>query len=220
MTSSDDDAVTPELLLKAYACGIFPMAESQTGDSVHWIDPTHRGVILFDRFHVPRRLARTMRQNPFEIRFDTNFEQVLTLCAQTTQSRQETWINGQIHDLYLSLFEMGYGHSVEAWHEGELVGGLYGISLGGAFFGESMFSRRTDASKIALVYLCHRLLRGGYSLLDTQFLTSHLTRFGAFEISRARYHSLLRKALKLDGDFHCGGVEDVDSVLQSFSQTS
>ena len=177
------------------------MAESADDPELFWVDPHHRGILPLDGFHVPRRLRRVVRQNPFTIRCDTAFEAVMLGCAEASDKRPNTWINDEILELYTGLFERRAAHSVECWHEGELVGGLYGVSLGAAFFGESMFSRVTDASKVALVHLVARLRLGRYRLLDTQFLTPHLAQFGAVEISRARYHRLLAEALHYRGVF-------------------
>ena len=188
--------LSPEILLRAYAAGIFPMAESADDPELFWVDPKRRGIIPVDSFHVPRRLRRVVRQNPFTIRCDTAFEAVMLGCAEASDKRPNTWINDEILRLYAGLFARGAAHSVECWHEGELAGGLYGVSLGAAFFGESMFSRVTDASKVALVHLVARLRQGGYRLLDTQFLTPHLAQFGGIEISRARYRRLLAEALR------------------------
>jgi leucyl/phenylalanyl-tRNA--protein transferase len=203
MASRDDIAIeiTPQVLLKAYACGIFPMAESADDPALYWIEPPHRGILPLDRVHVPRRLARTVRQGGFEVRVDTDFEGVIAGCAASRPGRRTTWINPKIHGLYRELFETGYCHTVEAWADGRLVGGLYGVALNGAFFGESMFSFRRDASKVALVYLCARLARGGFSLLDTQFVTDHLKQFGAVEIGRQDFHQQLEKALAHKADF-------------------
>ena len=188
--------LSPEILLRAYAAGIFPMAESADDPELFWVDPKRRGIIPLDSFHLPRRLRRVVRQNPFTIRCDTAFEAVMLGCAEAGDKRPNTWINDEILELYTGLFERRAAHSVECWHEGELVGGLYGVSLGAAFFGESMFSRVTDASKVALVHLVARLRLGRYRLLDTQFLTPHLAQFGGIEISRARYRRLLAEALR------------------------
>jgi len=193
--------LTPEILLRAYAAGIFPMAESAEDPELFWVDPKRRGIIPLDAFHVPRRLGRVVRQNVFTIRCDTAFEDVMRGCAESSDKRPNTWINDEILELYGGLFARGAAHSVECWHEGELVGGLYGVSLGSAFFGESMFSRVTDASKVALVHLVARLRYGRYRLLDTQFLTPHLAQFGGIEITRARYHRLLAEALRYRGVF-------------------
>jgi leucyl/phenylalanyl-tRNA---protein transferase len=193
--------LTPDILLEAYAAGIFPMAESADDPELFWVDPTRRGILPLDRFHVPRRLGRVVRRGVFEIRVDSAFEAVIRGCAAASETRPSTWINDEIVRLYGALARRGAAHSVECWQEGELVGGLYGVSLGAAFFGESMFSRVTDASKVALVHLAARLRRGGYRLLDTQFLTPHLAQFGAVEISRARYHRLLAEALRYPAFF-------------------
>ncbi len=193
-------------LLTCYARGVFPMADARDDDRVFLIDPERRGVIPLDRFHVSRRLARTVRADPFDIRVDTAFRSVVQACAEAKPGRTETWINHPIEDLYVRLHELGHAHSVECWLDGDLVGGLYGVSLEGAFFGESMFSRRTDASKVALVHLVARLIRGGYRLLDAQFMTEHLSQFGATEIPRADYHRRLADALRVRADFQCGGL--------------
>ena len=212
--------ITPSILLKAYACGIFPMAEKADDPGIFWIDPTERGILPLDGFHLPRSLRKTIRRAPFDIRVDTAFAAVVDGCAEAAPGRMETWINGQIRSLTLALAQEGLAHSVEAWDGDELVGGLYGVSLGGAFFGESMFSRRTDASKVALAYLWERLCRGGYQLLDTQFLTGHLERFGAIEIDRDTYQALLAEAITVDATFYPAGAGTSDSLLQLFSQTS
>ena len=193
--------LTPEILIQAYAAGIFPMAETADDPELFWVDPTRRGILPLDAFHVPRRLARLVRQDRFEVRCDTAFEAAMRGCAESNEKRPNTWINDEILRLYRGLFARGAAHSIECWLEGELVGGLYGVSLGAAFFGESMFSRVTDASKVALVHLAARLRLGGYRLLDTQFLTAHLAQFGGIEISRARYHRLLTDALRYRGVF-------------------
>jgi leucyl/phenylalanyl-tRNA--protein transferase len=177
------------------------MADAREDERVFLIDPEKRGVLPLNGFHISRRLARKVRSDPFEVRIDTAFPEVVALCAEAMPGRTETWINGAIEYLYGRLFEIGHAHSVECWRDGALVGGLYGVSLAGAFFGESMFSRETDASKVALVHLVARLLAGGYALLDAQFMTEHLRQFGAQEIPRAEYHRRLERALALDGDF-------------------
>ena len=203
MASRDDIIIeiTPQVLLKAYTCGIFPMAESADDPALYWIEPQQRGILLLDRVHVPRRLARTIRQGVFEIRIDSDFEGVIDGCAASRAGRRTTWINRKIRALYRDLFDAGYCHTVETWADGQLVGGLYGVALHGAFFGESMFSTERDASKVALVYLCARLIHGGFSLLDTQFVTEHLKQFGTVEIERAEFHTLLEKALAHQADF-------------------
>ena len=193
--------LTPEILLGAYAAGVFPMAESADDPELFWVDPHHRGILPLDAFHVPRRLRRVLRQGRFAVNCDTAFEAVIHGCAEASETRPNTWINEEIVRLYSELCERGAAHSVECWRDGILVGGLYGVSIGAAFFGESMFSRETDASKVALVHLVARLRAGGYRLLDTQFLTPHLARFGGIEISRARYHRLLASALAYRASF-------------------
>jgi leucyl/phenylalanyl-tRNA---protein transferase len=193
--------LTPSMLLRAYAAGVFPMAESGADPELFWVDPTRRGVIPLDAFHIPRRLKRIVRRGLFEVRCDQAFAAVMRGCAAASETRPSTWINAEIVRLYTALASQGRAHSVECWHQGELVGGLYGVSLGAAFFGESMFSRVTDASKVALVHLVARLRLGGYRLLDAQFVTPHLAQFGAVEISRARYHRVLAEALRYSADF-------------------
>ena len=193
--------ITPQVLLKAYALGIFPMAESADDPGLYWIEPEQRGILPLDRFHVPRRLARTVASGRFEIRIDHDFAAVIGGCADATTGRPKTWINQRIRRLYGELFTIGACHTVEVWHDGALVGGLYGVSLGAAFFGESMFSRQRDASKVALVHLVERLKAGGYTLLDTQFTTPHLKQFGAIDVDRAHYQRLLDEAIDRDADF-------------------
>lgn len=212
--------LSPELLLRAYAAGLFPMAESAEDPDLFWIDPDPRGVLPLDRFHLPRRLRRTLRTGQYEVRVDSAFEAVMRGCAEPTEMRPKTWINDEILRLYGALYDQGYAHSVEAWREGELVGGLYGVALRGVFFGESMFSRATDASKVALVHLVARLVKGGFRLLDTQFVTDHLRRFGAVEIPRADYHRQLERALGVEAYFAEGLADDPVSVLQSSTVTS
>jgi len=188
--------IPPDLLLRAYATGVFPMAESADDPEVFWVRPETRGVIPLDAFHIPKSLAKTMRRNPFRIAFDTSFEGVIEGCAEERAGADDTWINEPIREAYSLLFESGNCHTVEAWTDEGLMGGLYGVTLGRAFFGESMFSRQTDASKICLVHLVERLRERGFVLLDTQFTTSHLKRFGAIDIPRARYEQLLQEALR------------------------
>ena len=197
MTAIDDVTIeiTPQVLLKAYACGIFPMAESAEDNALYWIEPERRGILPLNGMHVPKRLARTIRSGSFEVKIDRNFEAVIDGCAAPRSGRRSTWINGRIRGLYRELFALGHCHTVEVWQDGALVGGLYGVHLGRAFFGESMFSRARDASKIALVYLVARLVYGGFTLLDTQFVTGHLARFGAVEVSRDEFQRLLEGAL-------------------------
>lgn len=194
-------ALTPEILLRAYASGVFPMAESRDDKELFWVDPEVRGVLPLDKFHIPQRLARSVRGEQFEIRVDTAFRTVMENCAGPRSDQEGTWINEQIIELYSALNDAGSAHSIECWQEGNLVGGLYGVSLGAAFFGESMFSQAPNASKIALVHLVARLKFGGYVLLDTQFVTDHLARFGVVGISRADYHRQLEHAVQLDAEF-------------------
>ena len=191
--------LTPEILLAAYAAGVFPMAESADDPELFWVDPPHRGILPLDGFHIPRRLRRVISQGRFTVSCDTAFEAVIRACAEATEKRPNTWINDEIVRLYAALFARGAARSVECWREGALVGGLYGVSIGAAFFGESMFSRETDASKVAMAQLVARLRAGGYRLLDTQFLTPHLARFGGIEITRQHYHRLLAAALAYRG---------------------
>ena len=189
------DRLTPEVLLQAYAMGIFPMAEARDDTELHWIDPKRRGILPLDSFHVPRSLRRALRRGDYQIRVDTQFTEVMRQCAQSATGREDTWINDAIITLFTRLHEWGYAHSVECWRDETLVGGLYGLALGQAFFGESMFSRATDTSKIALVALVARLKRGCFTLLDTQFVTEHLSQFGAVEISRREYLNRLQAAI-------------------------
>jgi len=193
--------ITPEVLLKAYSCGIFPMAESAEDPALYWIEPEKRGIIPLDRFHVPDRLARTVRSTRYAVTIDRDFDAVIDGCAQSSPGRARTWINARIRNLYRKLYERGDCHSVEVYDGDQLVGGLYGVSLGRAFFGESMFHRARDTSKIALVHLAARLKAGHYRLLDTQFVTEHLRTFGAIEVLRPTYHKLLDAALVGEGDF-------------------
>lgn len=191
----------PELLLKAYMIGVFPMAEDSDSDELMWLKPETRGIIPLDTFHVPRSLRKALRKTPFEFRYSTDFDGVIAGCAEAAPGRETTWINAPIRRAYGELFRRGHCHTVEAWHEGRMVGGLYGISLGAAFFGESMFSRETDASKMCLVMLVERLRQRGYRLLDAQFITSHLARFGAIEVLRVRYEQMLADALACQARF-------------------
>ena len=199
--------LTPEVLLKAYACGIFPMAESSDDPALYWIEPEKRGIIPLDTFHVPSRLARTIRSDRFSIAINRDFEGVLDGCAEPQPGRARTWINLRIRTLYQKLYEIGHCHSVEAYDNGVLAGGLYGVCLGRAFFGESMFHRTRDASKIALVHLVARLKLGGFELLDTQFLTDHLKMFGATEVPQERYGRLLARAIRREADMSAFGRE-------------
>ena len=217
--------LTPQIVLDAYSKGLFPMAENRWDKQLFWIDPEVRGILPLDNFHIPRSLKKKIRNNPFEVRFDHNFAAVIRACAQQKPKRRETWINDEIIELYTKLFCMRHAHSVECWREEKLVGGLYGISIGGAFFGESMFSSERDSSKIALVHLVARLNLAGFTLLDTQFITEHLKQFGAIEISRVEYHNLLNDALHLNVGFHLEVSLDAEEgvlrrILQSKTQTS
>lgn len=218
--------IDSDVLLRAYAFGVFPMAEARDDPQLYWIDPERRGILPLNAFHLPKRLKRTVKAATFEVRIDTNFRQVMLGCAETGTDREGTWINDRILDLYGELFARGHAHSVECWQKGRLVGGLYGVSLGAVFFGESMFSRETDASKVALVHLVARLIAGGYRLLDTQFVTEHLKQFGAIEISRDSYRTRLHEATLEKADFkhmpsaYGVGVAGAEEVLQVLSQTS
>ena len=197
------------------------MAERRDDQTLFWIDPEKRGILPIDRFHLPRRLARKLRRRPFEVRCDSAFEDVIRECAAPADDRPETWINEEIIALYTDLNQMGRAHSVECWRDGRLVGGLYGVTLGAAFFGESMFSRETDASKIALAHLVARLRKGGFSLLDIQFVTGHLSRFGAVEILRSGYRHLLAEALDRTATFYPElDPSEVERLLQPITQTS
>lgn len=213
--------ITPHVLLKAYACGIFPMAESADDPGMFWVEPELRGILPLENFHIPRSLKKTLRKDKFEIRFDTAFDQVVALCAEFSEDRKQTWINDRIKKLYHELHKMGHAHSFETWHAGELVGGLYGVRLGKAFFGESMFSRMSDASKFALVHLVYEMKKSGFELLDTQFATEHLERFGVTEVPRETYQALLKDALSGEAHFMLqeGGATS-ESILQLLSQMS
>ncbi|MGV2130207.1 leucyl/phenylalanyl-tRNA--protein transferase [Agrobacterium vitis] len=193
--SSKDRSITPDILLRAYSIGLFPMAESSDDPELFWVEPDLRGIIPLDSFHYSKSLAKIIRQKPFDIRFDTAFAAVLDKCAEPAPDRPSTWINQTIRDLYTALFQMGHAHSVEAFEGDELVGGLYGVSLGAAFFGESMFSRRSNASKICLVHLVERLRAQGFVLLDTQFTTEHLKTFGAIDVAKDEYSKMLEEAV-------------------------
>ncbi len=213
--------ITPDLLLHAYAQGFFPMAESAASKDVFWVDPEQRGIMPLDHFHMPRRLARSVRQDIYTVTLNRAFRSVMEGCAAVAHDRDSTWINQQILGLYTTLHNRGHAHSIEAWQGGQLVGGLYGVSLGGAFFGESMFHRARDASKIALVHLIARLKAGGFQLLDTQFITDHLQQFGTIEIPRKAYHKLLEPAVHGTGDI--GALPDEipgAMAVQLITQTS
>ena len=216
-----DALFTADDLIACYRGGVFPMADSREVETIYLVDPDGRGILPLDGFHIPRRLARTVRSDVFEVRIDTAFAAVVAACAAPTPGRPETWINGAIEELYGALFARGVAHSVECWSGEGLVGGLYGVALGGAFFGESMFSLARDASKVALVHLVARLRAGGYQLLDAQFMTEHLEQFGAMEISRANYRRHLGAALAVAADFYVLPPGTTGAgVLQAISHTS
>lgn len=212
-----DLILTPELVLHAYASGIFPMSEGRDDPEVFWVDPMHRGILPLERFHMSRSLARRIRRGTLRARVDTAFEDVIDACAD----RPETWINTTIRGLYLDLFAAGHAHSLEIFEGEALVGGVYGVALGRAFFGESMFSRRTDASKVALAWLVDRLRRAGFALFDVQFLTPHLESLGAVEVPRLRYRGLLADAVEGEADFAGAGPPPApQELLQRITQTS
>jgi leucyl/phenylalanyl-tRNA--protein transferase len=211
------DGLTPELLLKAYAAGVFPMAEARDDTGVFWVDPRARGIIPITGFHVSRSLRRRILSGRYTVTVDSAFADVVRMCA----ARSETWISHRIEALYLKLHDMGRAHSIETWQGKRLVGGVYGVALGGAFFGESMFSREVDASKVALCYLVDRLRYGGFTLFDTQFITDHLATLGAIEISRDEYHERLQDALKIRADFDAPGkLPSPQAVMQRMTHTS
>ncbi len=209
--------VTPDLLLRAYRAGLFPMAETRRGNRLYWLDPETRGVLPLDRFHMPRRLLRTALRGPYQVSVDTDFPAVIASCAAAAPGREDTWINRDIERLFGDLHLAGLAHSVECRQEGVLVGGLYGVSLGAAFFGESMFSTARDASKVALVHLVARLRLGGYRLLDTQFVTSHLTQFGTEEVPREHYKTLLAAAVDEPARWQVDG-EALQAEIRSMAQ--
>lgn len=227
--SDDDDIlmeITPQVLLRAYACGIFPMAETADDPSLFWVEPDMRGILPLEDFHIPRSLKKTMRNTYLKVFMDRDFKAVINACSQTDSTRKETWINPKIKELYSALHELGHANSVEVYDDNELVGGLYGVRLGKAFFGESMFSRKTDASKIALVHLVAQMKKSGFILLDTQFTTQHLERFGVLEVPKDEYQLMLEEALIGESKFDIRGYQlsdggaMSDSCLQSFSQIS
>lgn len=206
--------LTADQILRAYALGVFPMARQHDDPKLYWVDPEKRGILPLKDFHLPRSLKKVLKRGAFEMKVDTAFDQVLELCAESTARRPETWINSEIVRLFTDLHHAGLAHSVESWQDGKLVGGLYGLSLGSAFFGESMFSRATDASKAALAYLAALMKKGGYTLLDTQFVTEHLAQFGAVEIPRRDYLRLLAQALDRPASFQGGlGPDEVVELL-------
>ncbi len=204
------DRITPHLLLSAYAAGVFPMAESATAAGMQWVDPHHRGIFDLDKFHISRSLSRRIMRWNYTIRTNFDFAATVTACAD----RDETWINDEIFTLYQALHAAGFAHSLEVWEGDEMVGGVYGVTLGAAFFGESMFSRRTDASKVALAWLVHRLRAGGFTLFDTQFITPHLASLGAVKISRSEYHTRLNAALKGTASFDPKGYAPTPHLVR------
>lgn len=213
----DAHLVTPDLLLRAYEAGIFPMAENADDPGLYWIEPKERGIIPLNGFHLSKSLAKTIRSGRFDVRINRDFDSVIAGCAAEGPDRRQTWINARIRSLYGALFDKGHVHTVEVYVDDQLAGGLYGVSLGGAFFGESMFHTVRDASKVALVYLVARLKRGGYVLLDTQFVTPHLAQFGAIAVRRARYRQMLARAMDARGDFFAlpadASAEDILQII-------
>lgn len=219
MKDSDSEALelTPELVLRAYGAGVFPMAEDASSDEIYWVDPRKRGILPLNGFHLSRSLRKRLLRQDYRVRIDTAFSEVLESCAD----REETWINPQIRELFHQLHRMGYAHSVEVWKDGDLIGGLYGLRLGAAFFGESMFSKERDGSKIALAWLVARLRAGRFTLLDTQFTTPHLESLGARLVPRGHYHELLERALMRRGDIYSLTVDtSASDVVQLITQRS
>lgn len=212
--------ITPQILLRAYAAGIFPMAESAEDNALYWVEPEERGIIPLNGLHISHSLRKTVRRKPFTVRIDTDFVGVIGACAAKTSDRKTTWINARIRSLYTQLHRNGFCHSVECWQDDQLVGGLYGVRIGAVFFGESMFSRVADASKVALVHLVARLNAGGFKLLDAQFMNPHLERMGAVAVPKADYQTMLEHLLDLDADFHAfDGDSNPDRVLALASGT-
>jgi leucyl/phenylalanyl-tRNA--protein transferase len=212
-------------LLACYRRGVFPMGDARDDPNLFLVDPDMRGILPLDAFHIPKRLQRRIKQEPFRVTVDTAFSRVMEMCAESADGRETTWINSTILNLYSALHREGYAHSIECWDDsGQLVGGLYGVSLGGVFFGESMFSRATDASKIALAYLVARLIEGGYVLLDAQFHNPHLEQFGLVELPRADFKRRLKVALEVEADFYCGSSGSAgftgSTVVQRITQMS
>lgn len=210
--------LTTELLIEAYKQGLFPMAYNAGSPFIHWVCPPMRGQLPIADLHIPRSLRKTLRKGEFTVTTDKAFEAVIALCGESVKTRPETWINDPIRKAYTQLFYDGYGHSVEVWRGRELVGGLYGLQIGAAFFGESMFSRASDASKIALVHLCARLWKGGFSMLDTQFVNDHLQQFGVYEIPHRDYIKQLREAVRQEADFGLWGADE-GSILEDYLKT-
>ena len=207
--------LTPELLMEAYRQGLFPMAYNSGSPYIHWICPEMRGQLSITDIHIPRRLLETIKKAPFEIRINADFEAVLRGCAEPTPKRPETWINASIFKVFCDLHERGHAHSVECWEDDKLVGGIYGLAIGGAFFGESMFSRTRDASKIALLHMVARLWKGGFTLLDTQFVNEHLKQFGAYELPHDDYKKYLEGAVKAEGDFLLSGLSQ-EKIMEDY----
>jgi len=220
MANREQFEITPEVLLKAYACGIFPMAESADDPGLHWHEPEERGIMPLDRFQIASRLARTVRSDRFEVRVNHDFDAVLDGCAEPAPGRPKTWINTRIRTLYRKLHDIGHCHSVAAYQDGQLAGGLYGVSLGRAFFGESMFHRARDASKVALVHLVARLKAGGFVLLDAQYVTEHLRTFGAIEIPKGHYHRMLETALMGEAEFGAAASMNGSEALRLATSAS
>lgn len=212
--------LTPKLLLEAYRHGLFPMAYSADSPYIQWVCPEERGQLSITDIHIPRRLKKTIRSAPYEIKTDTAFQEVIERCGAPHQNRPETWINDSIIKTFCQLHEQGHAHSIEAWQDGQLVGGVYGLSIGGAFFGESMFSRRRDASKICLIHLCARLWRGGFTLLDTQFVNDHLEQFGVYEIPHEDYKAALQDILGMEANFMLEGTEERDLITDYLAMRS
>jgi leucyl/phenylalanyl-tRNA--protein transferase len=207
--------LTPELMLEAYRQGLFPMAYNSGSPFIHWICPDFRGQLSIPELHIPRRLKKTLKEKPFRVTVDKAFDAVISGCAESCETRPETWINAAIMKVFCELHERGHAHSVECWQGRELVGGIYGLEIGGAFFGESMFARETDASKIALVHLMARLWKGGFKLFDTQFVNDHLLQFGAYELSHPKYKKALGAAIKIKTDFKLDGLNE-ENILAEY----
>ncbi len=219
--SGKGSALSTDDLLKAYTLGYFPMSEGRDDPDVFWVLPEHRGALPLEEFHLPKSVKKAVRQDLFEVRINTDFRRVMHECAAIAMEREDTWINDRIIETYCELHEMGFAHSVESWQDGQMVGGLYGVSLGGAFFGESMFSRIDNASKVAFTHLVGRMISGGYSLLDTQFYTSHLAQFGVMEVPKIMYQKLLDQALSARGNFFALPYKVAGStIVQAITQTS
>lgn len=216
MTDAD---LTLEDIINAYKCGLFPMADSRASDEYYWYDPERRGQLSIESLHIPARLRKTVLRFPYEIKIDTDFAAVIDACAEAAPDRPQTWINKGIRDLFIALHKAGYAHSVEAWKDGQLIGGLYGMAINGAFMGESMFSRARDASKICLVHLCARLSKGGFTVLDTQYVNPHLEQFGVYELPRDEYKKNLYNALKIEGNFLLDGISE-NALIASYLEKS